>query len=281
MQDLGKITIDVNEVAGSGGIAAAGGGDRTNILATARGVPTVVQQIVREGTNLKGVMEIAEKAMGSATGFIAKSLMGLGITIGVALIGFGLLVAGIGKAVDALKSLHRFVMGVAEELGDFSPSIAFANMGNEIAMVFQKFRLGMTYGPAIAGQVRASGRVERAMLSIQAFLAAVGASFLEPITNTLADVLQQLTSYFPAILNSLQQFLNRASQGLVLSGLASLGFLPPTMAPVAGGLIALGGYLNTVSNNVAKIARNTAPQDPISEMNRPFLDDLRLMGARI
>jgi len=281
MQDLGRITIDVNETPGSGGVAAAGGGDRTNILATARGVPSVVKQIVNEGTNLKGVIEIAEKAMKGATGTIAKSLMGLGIAVGVALIGFGLLVAGVKKAVDALKALHRFVMGVAEELGDFSPSIAFANMGNEIAMVFQKFRLGMTYGPAIAGQVRASGRVERAMLSIQAFLAAVGASFLEPITNTLADVLEQLQSYFPAILDGLQKLLNQASEGLITSGLAAMGFLPPTMMPIAGGLIGLGGYLNTVSNNVAKIARNTAPQDPISEMNRPFLDDLRLMGARI
>jgi hypothetical protein len=220
-------------------------------------------------------MEIAETAMAEASGFIAKSLMGLGIAVGVALVGFGLLVSGVKKAVDALKSLHRFVMGVAEELGDFSPSIAFANMGNEIAMVFQKFRLGMTYGPAIAGQVRASGRVDRAMLSIQAFLAAVGASFLEPITNLLADALELLAAYLPQILGALQTSVSAAT-GFAIGAL--MGFSPGTAGLVAPYLVQLG---NQINNNLSKIARNTAPLDPISEMNRPFLDDLRLMGARI
>jgi hypothetical protein len=184
-------------------------------------------------------------------------------------------------AIDAVMRLHQFIMGVASDLREFSPAIQIADMTNEIAMTMEKLRLGGIAGPAIAAQIQQAGRIERSLLTIKSFAAGVGAAFLAPMTEALAKILEAIVGFLPKILEALPNavkatadLMQRGGAGLLSSGLGYGG--------IGMGMIMLGGVLKTqVVPTLQQIARNTQPQYDFTTANEPFVNDLRLMGARI
>lgn len=281
MQDLGKITIDVREVAGAGGQAAAGGGE--NLMSTsavAKGLPGMIGDIVKNGLNFAKTSDLVTDALQAAGTTSGRVLIRLGATAGVAAVAFLAVSAVVAQAVKALMRLHDFVMRFADDIRQFSPSVQLADMQNEIATMILKFRMGQAIGPAIGAQIQQSGRVERAILQIRGYAAGIGAAFLVPMTKMLADILEKLADYLPKIVELLAGTIQFIGELLMRSGTSMLS-LGVSGTGMGAGLIALGATALKIANTVNQIARNTQVQADYSGENAPFLDDLRLMGARI
>lgn len=282
MQDLGKITIDVREIEGAGGQAAAGGGE--NLLGTGqivRGLPGMIGQIMRNGLNFAKTSDLVSGALEGAGTRVGRGMIKLGAAAGVAAVAFIAVSAVVTAAVKALMSLNDFVMRFASDIREFSPSVQLADMQNEIASTLLKFRMGMVVGPAIGAQSQQVGRIERAIFQIRGYAAGIGAAFLEPITRILADVLENLVSYLPKIVELLGGTLRFVGDLLMKGGQSLFGFGPGVNTGIGVGLIALGATAQKIANTVTQIAKNTQVQADYSGLNQPFLDDLRLMGARI
>jgi hypothetical protein len=282
MQDLGKITIDVREIEGTGGQAAAGGGE--NLLSTgqiARGLPGMIGQIMKNGLNFSKTSDMVTEALGSAGTKMGGTLIRVGAALGVAAVGIAAAIVAVKAVVNALVKLHEFVMRFAEDIRQFSPSIQLADMQNEIASTLMKFRMGLVVGPAIGAQLQQAGRIERAIFQIRGYAAGIGAAFLEPMTRMLADVLDNLVAYLPKIVEMLAGSLRVIGEVLMKSGQAMFGFASPMATGIGAGLFALGATALKISNTLNEIARNTKASADYSGLNQPFLDDLRLMGARI
>lgn len=282
MQDLGKITIDVREIEGEGGQAAAGGGE--NLLSTgqiARGLPGMIGQIMRNGLNFAETSDMVTEALQTAGTKTGATLIRVGAALGVAAVGISAAIVAVKAVVAALMRLHEFVMQFAEDIRQFSPSVQLADMQNEIASTMMKFRMGLVVGPAIGAQLQQAGRIERAIFQIRGYAAGIGAAFLEPMTRLLADVLDNLVAYLPKIVELLAGTLRFIGEFLMKSGQSMFGFASPMATGLGAGLIALGATALKIANTANEIARNTKATADYSGLNQPFLDDLRLMGARI
>jgi hypothetical protein len=281
MQDLGKITIDVREMAGSGGQAAAGGGE--NLLGTrdvARGLPGMIGDIVRNGLNVAKSQDLVGEALKTAGTRTGATLIRFAALAGGAAVAIGAMTAVVVAVGKALLRLNEFVMRFAEDIREFSPSIQLADMENEIATMLLKFRMGQAVGPAIGSQIQQAGRVERAILQIRGYAAGIGAAFLAPMTKMLADILEKLVEYLPKIVELIAGALQFVGEALMNSGLSLLG-TGLSGTGVGAGLIALGATALKIANTANEIARNTRASADYSGENAPFLDDLRLMGAKI
>ena len=281
MQDLGKITVDVVTGEGGGGSGAPEDAEKKLGLGEMlKGLPGLFSAVKGNGLNLAKSMDLLDGILedsGSKFGsFLTKATFALGLTAFAA----SAAVKAFKAIYDSVMKLHQFIMAAADDLREFSPAIQLADMTNEIAMTMQKFRLGMVVGPAIANQVAQAGRIERSLAQIRSFAAGVGAAFLAPITENVAKILEQLVAYLPKlveILSSVTQgiaeMFNKLGSSLLFSGISPM---------FGGSLMMISTTLQTkVVPARNQIARNTQQPIDFTAVNQPFLNDLRLMGAKI
>lgn len=281
MQDLGKITVDVVTGEGGGGSGAPEDAEKKLGLGEMlKGLPGLFSAVKGNGLNLAKSMDLLDGILedsGSKFGsFLTKATFALGLTAFAA----SAAVKAFKAIYDSVMKLHQFIMSAANDLREFSPAIQLADMTNEIAMTMQKFRLGMVVGPAIANQVAQAGRIERSLSQIRSFAAGVGAAFLAPITENVAKILEQVVAYLPKlveILSSVTQgiaeMFNKLGSSLLFSGISPM---------FGGSLMMISTTLQTkVVPALNQIAKNTQQPIDFTAQNQPFLNDLRLMGAKI
>lgn len=281
MQDLGKITVDVVTGEGGGGSGAPADAEKKLGLGEMlKGLPGLFSAVKKNGLNLAKSMDLLDGILedsGSKFGsFLTKATFALGLTAFAA----SAAVKAFKAIYDSVMKLHQFIMSAADDLREFSPAIQLADMTNEIAMTMQKFRLGMVVGPAIANQVAQAGRIERSLAQIRSFAAGVGAAFLAPLTEGIADILDSLVAYLPKIVEMLAKTAQGSAEALNTIG---KGLLFSNMSPMVGGsLMMISTTLQTkVVPALNQIARNTQQPIDFTAVNQPFLNDLRLMGAKI
>lgn len=267
MQDLGRIVIDINEK----------GGGQTE------GISGIGQMASDGGSAAEASEEIG--AMASAASFASTAF--------TAVVGtFTVLTKVVGEVGKALLALNRFVLEVANDLRDYSPGIQLAEAQNRMAMVFTKFRMGMQYGGAIGAQMLEVGRIERTFVELRSGLAAMGAIFLRPITKSIADILEYVKSFLPAIAEGLAAFAEAVSK-IVEARKTATDYIAAGMSYVWNGR---QGYDISMATNegsagakllrdIAKSLRNLDRKQPdpkidYGAMNEPFLADLRLMGMK-
>jgi Holliday junction resolvasome RuvABC endonuclease subunit len=277
MQDLGRIEIDITTSAGEPGSTSAtggGGGDEGGDGGGGRGTRSVLSRIAL--------------AMRGVAGAIAKAGMVIAVIVGV-------IAKVVEKVIEGLKRLYAITMEVHNALRDYSPAIQVAEMMNEIAMMQTKFRLAGTAGTGLAAMATEQGRIDRAMLELKTTVAGFGAAILTPILRLSARTLEIINAYIPRIQEMLAQLLAnfgelvRNAGAMFFSAHSSvfgtgLSRMFPTIAPGLFGtgltLEVLGNKIITMADDVRAINRNTSPTSMV-DINQPFLDDLRLMGAKI
>lgn len=190
-----------------------------------------------------------------------------------------MLVGAVRKAIDGLVAMHRFIMDFADDIREFSPAIQLADMQNEIEAVRTKMGLAAGTGAAIGSQILQAGRIERSILQIRGFVAGIGAVFLAPITKMIADLLEWLQKFLPRVIEAIAAILDGIGNfiGTILpgSGVAKLlGVSDVTLRNVAQTFYQMAA-------DIRSIKQNTSPMQNYTALNQPFIDDLRLMGARI
>jgi hypothetical protein len=281
MQDLGKITVDVVTGEGGGGSGAPADAEKKLGLGEMlKGLPGLFSAVKGNGLNLAKSMDLLDGILensGSKFGsFLTKATFALGLTAFAA----SAAVKAFKAIYDSVMKLHQFIMSAADDLREFSPAIQLADMTNEIAMTMQKFRLGMVVGPAIANQVAQAGRIERSLAQIRSFAAGVGAAFLAPLTENVAKILEALTVYLPKMIESLSGGVKATAEAFQKSGSF---LLSSQISPMFGASMMVIGttLLTKVVPALNQIARNTQQPIDFTAQNQPFLNDLRLMGAKI
>lgn len=284
MQDLGKITVDVVTGMGGGGSGVGGeeeAADKLGLGEILKALPGMFSSMKGNGFDFSATLAEMDDALEDSGSRFGSMLIKATAGLAMATVVVGAITKAFKMAIDAVMRLHQFIMGVASDLREFSPAIQIADMTNEIAMTMEKLRLGGIAGPAIAAQIQQAGRIERSLLTIKSFAAGVGAAFLAPMTEALAKILEAIVGFLPKILEALPNavkatadLMQRGGAGLLSSGLGFGG--------IGMGMIMLGGVLKTqVVPTLQQIARNTQPQYDFTAANEPFVNDLRLMGARI
>ena len=284
MQDLGKITVDVVTGMGGGGSGVGGeeeAADKIGLGEILKALPGMFSSMKGNGFDFSATLAEMDDALKDSGSRFGSMLIKATAGLAMATVVVGAITKAFKMAIDAVMRLHQFIMGVASDLREFSPAIQIADMTNEIAMTMEKLRLGGIAGPAIAAQIQQAGRIERSLLTIKSFAAGVGAAFLAPMTEALAKILEAIVGFLPKILEALPNavkatadLMQRGGAGLLSSGLGFGG--------IGMGMIMLGGVLKTqVVPTLQQIARNTQPQYDFTAANEPFVNDLRLMGARI
>ena len=284
MQDLGKITVDVLTGMGGGGSGVGSeeeAADKLGLGEILKALPGMFSSMKANGFDFSTTLAEMDDALEDSGSRFGSMLIKATAGLAMATVVVGAITKAIKMAIDAVMRLHQFIMGVASDLREFSPAIQIADMTNEIAMTMEKLRLGGIAGPAIAAQIQQAGRIERSLLTIKSFAAGVGAAFLAPMTEALAKILEAIVGFLPKILEALPNavkatadLMQRGGAGLLSSGLGYGG--------IGMGMIMLGGVLKTqVVPTLQQIARNTQPQYDFTAANEPFVNDLRLMGARI
>ncbi len=280
MQDLGKITIDINEGGGSSAGGAAGGGASSGAGA--------VKSILGQGMNK--ALDAAGKAVDGAVGMVGKALVGISVAIGVASAAFGVLVSAVKMVADALLSLHKFIMEMAGEIREYSPGIQMAELGNELTMMMTKFRLGSQYGASIGSQIKEAGRVDRATLEIKTALASMGSVFLRPITKLLADILESIVRSLPKIINFMAAFAGYLAETAKYATYAGVSREAARALVPAGGLelfdwavpeSPLVKLWRDIERELRSLNRKTPDPNNYRALNAPFLADLALMGAKV
>jgi hypothetical protein len=284
MQDLGKITVDVVTGMGGGGSGVGSeeeAADKLGLGEILKALPGMFSSMKANGFDFSATLAEMDDALEDSGSRFGSMLIKATAGLAMATVVVGAITKAFKMAIDAVMRLHQFIMGVASDLREFSPAIQIADMTNEIAMTMEKLRLGGIAGPAIAAQIQQAGRIERSLLTIKSFAAGVGAAFLAPMTEALAKILEAIVGFLPKILEALPNavkatadLMQRGGAGLLSSGLGYGG--------IGMGMIMLGGVLKTqVVPTLQQIARNTQPQYDFTTANEPFVNDLRLMGARI
>ena len=284
MQDLGKITVDVVTGMGGGGSGVGSeeeAADKLGLGEILKALPGMFSSMKANGFDFSATLAEMDDALEDSGSRFGSMLIKATAGLAMATVVVGAITKAFKMAIDAVMRLHQFIMGVASDLREFSPAIQIADMTNEIAMTMEKLRLGGIAGPAIAAQIQQAGRIERSLLTIKSFAAGVGAAFLAPMTEALTKILEAIVGFLPKILEALPNavkatadLMQRGGAGLLSSGLGYGG--------IGMGMIMLGGVLKTqVVPTLQQIARNTQPQYDFTAANEPFVNDLRLMGARI
>jgi hypothetical protein len=228
MQDLGKITIDINEGGGSSAGGAAGG----------------------IGKSMSGGLSVAALASEMVSGIITAIYSALKIAV-VQIIKAAKMI------YDAFMQLRQFVLEFVDDIREYSPAVQLADLGNEMAMMGEKMRAANMGGALAARVVSAEGEIERSLFRFRSVFATAGAAIVGPILQQVAKVVELY--------------------GIGLQMAASV--LPTSM----GGdfFKNLGVSIEQIGKDIREINLNTKPEIDFSELNKPFLDDLRLMGARV
>ena len=246
MQDLGKITIDINEGGGSSAGGAAGGmGDSvSDSLPMMASVSAMLGPVV-------GALAAASKVAADLAIKAAKQIY------------------------EAFMKLRQWVLQFADDIREYSPAVQLADLGNEMAMMGEKMRAAKMGGALVSNVVSAEGQVERAMFRIRSVLMTVGAAIVAPIMKQIAQGLKYLETWLPQIIDTIGKVLEWVGRAIQ----AASNALPSSM----GGNFfkKLGLSIEAIGSDIRAIKINTEPEVNFSELNEPFLNDLRLMGARI
>lgn len=269
MEDLGRIIIDVN-AAGEGGGGGGGGS-----LAALRGGAGTVGGIIAGNLSQAGI----RGAMGlpAVGGMVAEmlsvvkktGLVGLAITTVL-----GGLVIQIQAVVTGFKVLARMADNLADAIADMDPSVLVARAQNEILMFQERLQASARFGGVMGGYETAGGRLDRAMFRLSASLGGIAAAVLTPLLNIaayLADVIEKKA--IPVIVDTAKKILLAIAQ--VFMDLANMYGESPKMF---WGFLAMSTSLSSMANSLGTLANNSNQQ---TASNQPFIDDLRLMGARI
>jgi hypothetical protein len=241
MQDLGKITIDINEGGGSSAGGASGG--MSSSLPKLSSVSEMIGPVI--------------SALASAAKVVA-----------------GLAIKAAKQIYEAFMKLRQFVLAFVDDIREYSPAVQLADLGNEMAMIGEKMRAANMGGKLAANVVSAEGEVERSMFRIKSVLATAGAAIVGPIMRQLARALQYLETWLPKILDTIGKILEWLGSAIQTAS----KLLPPN----PGGFFKeLGSSIEKIGKDIREINLNTKPNVNFSELNKPFLDDLRLMGARV
>ena len=240
MQDLGKITIDINEGGGSSAGGAAGG--------------------------MAGGMSGSLPKLSSVSAMIGPII---GALASAAKVAAGLAIKAAKQIYEAFMQLRQFVLAFVDDIREYSPAVQLADLGNEMAMMGEKMRAANMGGALAANVVSAEGEVR-----IKSVLATAGAAIVGPIMRQLARALQYLETWLPKILDTIGKILEWLGSAIQTAS----KLLPPN----PGGFFKeLGSSIEKIGKDIREINLNTKPNVNFSELNKPFLDDLRLMGARV
>jgi hypothetical protein len=242
MQDLGKITIDINEGGGSSAGGAAGG----------------------IGKAMSGGLSVAALASEMVSGIITAIYSALKIAV-VQIIKAAKMI------YDAFMQLRQFVLEFVDDIREYSPAVQLADLGNEMAMMGEKMRAANMGGALAARVVSAEGEIERSLFRFRSVFATAGAAIVGPILQQVAKVLQYLETWLPKVIDIIGRLIELYGIGLQM--------IPTFM----GGdfFKNLGVSIEQIGKDIREINLNTKPEIDFSELNKPFLDDLRLMGARV
>jgi hypothetical protein len=246
MQDLGKITIDILE----GGASSAGG--------AAGGM----------GGLKVGGLSIASIASELVAGIISAIASAIKIVV-------SLWIKAVSKVYEAFMQLRQFVLAFVDDIREYSPAVQLADLGNEMAMIGEKMRAANMGGALSARVVSAEGEIERSLFRFQSVFATAGAAIVGPILKQVAKVLQYLETFLPKIIDTIGYLIEWYGKSWQMAS----NFLPKSM----GGdfFKNLGVSIEQIGRDIRDINLNTKPNVDFLGLNKPFLDDLRLMGARV
>jgi hypothetical protein len=172
---------------------------------------------------------------------------------------------------DAFMQLRQFVLEFVDDIREYSPAVQLADLGNEMAMMGEKMRAANMGGALAARVVSAEGEIERSLFRFRSVFATAGAAIVGPILQQVAKVLQYLETWLPKVIDIIGRLIELYGIGLQM--------IPTFM----GGdfFKNLGVSIEQIGKDIREINLNTKPEIDFSELNKPFLDDLRLMGARV
>jgi hypothetical protein len=301
MQDLGKITIDVKESGGAGTPSSGVGGyvPPRFPMVQASQVPSIfqsggmggtggqivqagqlVRDIVQTGTNFRGQVELIGSRFTASAGTMGTTMLTAAVGIGIAGVAVGAAVVAVKAATAAFNALKQFVDGFIMDIRDYSPAIQAAEMQNEIAMTMTRFRVG-ALGGEFTSQIQQQGRVERSLVQISGYAAAIGSKFLTPILKATADILDAVVTNLPKITETVADVISQVA-AFIKNVLPTLVTSMNPLVGIAGTSMfqGLGIVLEQIAGNVRKIERNTSPAENLTELNKPFMDDIRLMTGR-
>lgn len=249
MQDLGKITIDINEGGGSSGGGAASSDQLQDIL------PSKSDLAVGMGASLFGPIAA-------------------GIAVALKKVTEYLIAAAV-KIYQAFMKLREWVLKFADDIRQYSPAIMLEDLNNELQMMTTKMGAAQMGGRLTAGVVAQEGRVERSLFRMQAYLSTVSAAIVGPIMKGVANILEYLESWIPKIIDAIGAMIEAFGIGIqAVSNMLPAGY---------GGNFfkSLGKDIEKIGNDVRQVKMNTAPAMNYGDLNKPFINDLRLMGATI
>lgn len=199
----------------------------------------------------------------------------LGAFASVAGLALGVMVAGIKKAAQAIAA---FTEKVGEYSGRISAAKAMADVERETAKLRAPKGLA---GIAGAEFERAMGGLEASFTRFQAAITPILTTFvipamraLELVVDTLSWIFEMVNKWFGTITLIL---------GTVIAaiGVALMATLNPVGLVVGAALAGIGAGVIYMGQKLSQIDKNTRPKDDFTDANAPFLNDLRLMGARI
>jgi flagellar biosynthesis protein FliQ len=251
MQDLGKITIDINEGGGSSG----GGAASSDKIQLEDFMPSKSDFAVGMGASLFGPVATA-------------------VAIALKKVTEYLIAAAI-KIYEAFMKLREWVLKFADDIRQYSPELMLADLNNELQMMITKMGAAQMGGRLTAGVVAQEGRVERSLFRMQAYLSTVSAAVVGPIMKAVANILEYLESWIPKIIDAIGAMIE--ALGLTIQAMSDI--LP---AGYGGNFFkSLGKEIEKIGNDVRQVKMNTAPAVNFGDINKPFINDLRLMGATI
>lgn len=249
MQDLGRIVIDINEK-GHGGKAEGESG-----LADGAKMAEAAESAVGEGVG-EAAAEIS--ALGSVAAGVSAAFAGVAVAVGA-------IIKVVDKVVRAMTWMHEQIMSFANDIAEFSVGIQVAEMENELKMMATKFKVGASVGSYIGAYMKEVGALERTMVELKGLMAGIFAIALRPILAGLNRLVDWLEGFLVTALESI--------------GKAIMSMGSPTGFGFSRSLYDIGRSITQIAQDARGIKNNTAPTPDFSDLNRGFLNDLRLMGA--
>jgi hypothetical protein len=169
------------------------------------------------------------------------------------------------------RMLDNAAAGLTETLAEMSPAIMVTRMRNELMMFTSRMRMAGETGAILAAREDALGRIDRSMFRLGSVVGIMGAKFLTPIYNLLADILETVERNLD-VGKMVVQFVSSVFQviGRTFMVIGNLG-----LGTFYGVIAAI---LTQIASALGIVARNTTPE---YQGNEPFIQDLRLMGVPI
>lgn len=251
MQDLGRILIDINEKGGGGKAEGQSG------IANVEGVAEDAGAAIAEDV---GSAASEMTALGSVAAGVSAAFAGVTVAVGA-------IIKVVDKVVRAMVWMHEQVMSFANDIADFSVGIQLAEMENELKMMSTKFRLGAAVGGQVGAYMKEVGALERTMLELKGVMAGIFATILRPILHAVNRVAEWLENNLLGVIEAI--------------GKAIMSMGSPTGFAFSKSIYEIGKSIMQIAQDARGIKNNTAPVPDFSDINAGFLNDLRLMGAKI